>query len=114
MKADFLFVGLNLNTTVRRKRQKHARFMDDAVKTRKQGALKIFKYWNSVVAFPNANIIIKFLATRLVALLLFTKKSCGLFLIWSMRWLLVVVHFIYRNWPNFNLNPTLRIDVLSY
>ena len=34
MKADFLFVGLNLNTIFRRKRQKHERFMDDALKTR--------------------------------------------------------------------------------
>jgi len=31
MKADFLFVGLNL---YRRKRQKHARFMNDPLKTR--------------------------------------------------------------------------------
>jgi len=34
MKADFLFVGLNLNTIVQEKCQKHARFMDDASKTR--------------------------------------------------------------------------------
>jgi len=34
MKADVLFVGLNLNTYVQEKRQKHARFMDDALKTR--------------------------------------------------------------------------------
>ena len=44
MKADFLLF--------RRKRQKHARFMDDALKTR---SIKIFKCWNSVVAFPSPN-----------------------------------------------------------
>jgi len=33
MKAKFLFVGLNMNTNVLEKRQKHALFMDDALKT---------------------------------------------------------------------------------
>jgi len=41
----------------------------------------------------------RFLVTRRVALLAFTKRSCGLLLIWSMRWL---VHFIHWNWPNLN------------
>jgi len=40
MKVNFLFVGLYLNTIVQEKRQKHARFMDDALKTR---SIKIFK-----------------------------------------------------------------------
>ena len=58
MKADFLFVDLNLSTIVgenantRRKRQKHARFVADALKTR---SIKMFKCWNSVVVFPSPN-----------------------------------------------------------
>jgi len=44
----------------------------------------------------------KFLATRLVPLLVFTIRPCGLFLIWSMWWLLEAVYFIYRNWPSWN------------
>jgi len=34
MKADFLFVGLNPTHVFKRKRQKHARFMDDDLNTR--------------------------------------------------------------------------------
>jgi len=34
MKADFLFVGLNLNTVVHAHFMKHAHFIDDALKTR--------------------------------------------------------------------------------
>jgi len=45
--------------------------------------------------------LIQFLATRLVALLVFTKRSCGLFLIWSMWWLLVAIH-LFQNWPHLN------------
>jgi len=41
--------------------------------------------------------LIKFLATRLVALLVSTKRSCGLLLIRSMWLLLVAVHFTYCN-----------------
>jgi len=33
MKSNFLFVSLKLNTIVQEKRQKHARFMDYALKT---------------------------------------------------------------------------------
>jgi len=51
----------------RRKRQEHARFMDDALKTR---SIKIFECWNSVVVFHSPN---KILATRLVALLVLPK-----------------------------------------
>ena len=42
--------------------------------------------------------LINFLATRLVALLVFTKSSCDLFFIWSyvVLWLLVAVHFISK------------------
>jgi len=34
MNADFVFVGWNLNTYVQEKTPEHARFMDDALKTR--------------------------------------------------------------------------------
>jgi len=34
MKSDFLFVGLNMNIYVQEKRQKHARFVDDAFKNK--------------------------------------------------------------------------------
>jgi len=62
-----------------------------------------------VVVFPSPD---KILAARLVALLVFTRRSCGLFLIWFLWWLLVVVYFIYRNWPNLNwLSQLLSIIV---
>jgi len=34
MKAEFLFVGLNLNTIVQGKSQTNSRFMNDTLKTR--------------------------------------------------------------------------------
>jgi len=40
-----------------RKRQKHARFMYDGLKTRN---IKIFECWNSVVVFPSPNKISRY------------------------------------------------------
>jgi len=80
MKADFLLF--------RRKRQKHARFLGDGwcFKNKEQ------KYLNVETRLWFSPALIKFLATRLVALLVFTKRSCGLLFIWSMWWLLVAVY----------------------
>jgi len=72
----------------RRKRQKHAHFMADALKHGAQ------KYSNVETRLLFSPALINFLATRLVALLVFNKRSCGLFLLWSMWWLLIAVAYI--------------------
>ena len=73
MKADFLFVGLNL---YRRKRQKHT-FHEWSFENKEHQV-----YLNVVTRLLlNALPLVKFLATRLVAqcpLLVFTKRYCGL------------------------------------
>jgi len=75
----------------------------------KEGALKYVNVETRLLFSPA---LIKFLATRQVALIVFTKRSCALFLIWSMWWLLVAVYYIYRNWPNLNwLSQLLSIIV---
>jgi len=91
MKANLLFVGLNPNTNVQ---EKTPEFHVWCFKNKEQQ-----KYLNvETRLFSPA--LIKFLATRLVPLLVFTKRSCVLFLIRSVSWLLVAVYFIYRNWPS--------------
>jgi len=97
MKADFLFVGLNMNAMIQEKTPEISTFHVWSFKNKEHQ-----KYLNVETRLLFSPPLIKFLATRLVAPLVFTKRSCGLFVIWSMWWLLVTVHFIYRNWPNFN------------
>jgi len=61
MKADFLFVGLNLNIVVQeRNRQTNAHFVDDVLKTRRK-----YKYSNveTQLLFPSSPS--KFLAAHL-------------------------------------------------
>jgi len=97
MKADFLYVGLNLDTIVQEKTSETCTFNGWCFINKKHS-----KYLN-VKSRLFSPALIKFLATCLVALLVFTKRSCALFLIWSMSdELLVAVYFIYRNWPNLN------------
>ena len=59
----------------RRKRQKHALFMDDAKHKEHQ------KYLNVEIRLLFSPAPKKFLARRLVPLLVFTKRSCALLLI---------------------------------
>jgi len=50
-----------------------------------------FKCLNSAVVFPSPNKISSY-TPGCTSTIVFTKRSCGLFLIWSMRWLLVAVY----------------------
>jgi len=95
--SRLLFVDLNLSTIVREKAPEICTFHGWWFKNRKHK-----KCLNVETRLLFSPALINFLATRLVALLVFTKTSCGLFLIWSMWWLLAAADFIYRNWLNLN------------
>jgi len=95
MKANLLFVGLNPYINVQEKTSEICTFHGWSFKNKKHQ-----KYLNVETQLLFSPAPIKFLATRLVPLLVFTKRSCVLFLIWSMSWLFVAVHHIYRNWPS--------------
>ena len=57
-----------------------------------QVASKIFKRWNSIVVFPSPYKISGYV---LVALLVFTKRSWALFLIWSIWWWIISCSIFY-------------------
>jgi len=95
MKANFLFVGLNLNTDVQEKTPVTCTFHGWWFKNKEHQKCNV----ETRLLFSAA--LIKFLATRLVPLLVFTKRSCALFLI-DLCGDLVAVYFIYRNWPSLN------------
>jgi len=89
MKANFLFVDLNPNTDVQEKTPEICTFHGWCFKNKEHQ-----RYLNVETRLLFSPALIKFLTTRLVPLLVFTKRSCALFLIWSMSWLLVAVYFI--------------------
>ena len=63
MKADFLFVGLNINTIIqKKKRQEKAHFVDDALKSSGNIYLNVDVVVVCLIATP----LWKFLATRLL------------------------------------------------
>jgi len=73
MKANFLFVSSNPNTNVQEKTPEICTFHGWCFKNK--------KYLNVETRLLFSPALIKFLATRLVPLLVFTKRSCALFLI---------------------------------
>jgi len=79
----------------RRKRQKYARFMDDALETR---SIKIFKCWNSVIVFPSPNKISGYAPGSMASI--YQKILCFAFDLIYVVILLVAVYFVYRNWPS--------------
>jgi len=76
MKANFLFVDLNPNTNAQDKMPEICTFHGRCFKNKEHQ-----KYINVETQLLFSSALIKFLATRLVPLLVFTKRPCALFLI---------------------------------
>ena len=108
MKADFLFVGWTLNAIVQEKTPETCTFHGWWFENKEHQKCNV----ETRLLFSAA--LIKFLATRLVPLPVFTKRSCALFLTdLCGDW--VAVYFIYRNWPSLNsLSQFLSIIVSIY
>jgi len=82
MKANILFVGLNPDTNVQEKTPEICTFHGWCIENKEHQ-----KYLNVEIRLLFSPAVIKFLATRLVPLLVFAKRSCALlFLIWPMTW----------------------------
>jgi len=91
MNTNFLFVDLNPNTNAQEKRPDICTFHGWWFKNKEHQ-----KFLNAEIRLLFSPALIKFLATRLVPLLVFTKRSCDLSLIWSMSWLLVAVYYLSK------------------
>jgi len=89
MKANILFVGLNPNTNVQEKTPEICTFHGWCFKNKEHQ-----KYLNVETGLLFSRTLIKFLATRLVPLLVFTKRSNLTYVV-----MLVAVYLIYRNLP---------------
>jgi len=74
MKANFLFVDLNPNTNVQEKTPEICTFHGCCFKNKEHQ-----KYFNVETRLLFSAALIKFLATRLVTLLVFNKRSCFVF-----------------------------------
>jgi len=70
MKANFLFVGLNLNTNVQEKTPETCTFHGWCFKNKEHQ-----KYLNVETRLLFSAALIKFLATGLIPLLVYTKRS---------------------------------------